>query len=543
MAAFIESQRLLFEEIDSIEQALSKRFKKYPNLILSLSASASDANSSSGSTNKTPHKESLLQQHELKILQNNYKKQCISILNNKSTNSELFDKNLELINDPSQNFKNFDNLINDTKLKHEQSTTNDMIDISEDINKVYAMYSSAPNSETKVTKNGKHKVKRKYILSLVASHINLDEMFNTTENYGRYFDLTSLFDDYKMLMNDYTITYVEFLSTFDKFPYENINRKSPTYINYVYKLWNYLVKFHEKLYPLQTIDDLVKDLEKNFDPSLVMSNNDVKHGEANENGEVYCAPCNKLFAKESVYKGHLNGKKHKKNSKDQEIINDNNSSKKNNDDNNDHKNNVNINDILLIEFKIIEICKKLSHIKQATISNNERRAALTDRERMLENLNTMDGEDSAFTTIDSSDTENNDSNDSDSEDEYNSKDLPIGLDGKPMPYWLYKLQGLNQSYDCEICGNINYKGRSLFAKHFGGSKHQYGLKCLGIPDDQMSLFKNIVKINDAMDLWKRLKKGKRLQDANVENAVEVEDDDGNVMSERDYLELKRQGLL
>ena len=36
--------------------------------------------------------------------------------------------------------------------------------------------------------------------------------------------------------------------------------------------------------------------------------------------------------------------------------------------------------------------------------------------------------------------------DSDDEDEfvYNPLKLPLGYDGKPIPYWLYKLHGLNQ---------------------------------------------------------------------------------------------------
>ena len=36
--------------------------------------------------------------------------------------------------------------------------------------------------------------------------------------------------------------------------------------------------------------------------------------------------------------------------------------------------------------------------------------------------------------------------DSDEEDEfvYNPLKLPMGWDGKPIPYWLYKLHGLNQ---------------------------------------------------------------------------------------------------
>ena len=28
---------------------------------------------------------------------------------------------------------------------------------------------------------------------------------------------------------------------------------------------------------------------------------------------------------------------------------------------------------------------------------------------------------------------------------------------QPIPYWLYKLHGLNISYSCEICGNFTYR--------------------------------------------------------------------------------------
>ena len=60
-----------------------------------------------------------------------------------------------------------------------------------------------------------------------------------------------------------------------------------------------------------------------------------------------------------------------------------------------------------------------------------------------------------------------------SEDEdtvpYNPKNLPLGWDGKPIPYWLYKLHGLNISYTCEICGNATYRGPKAFQRHFSVS--------------------------------------------------------------------------
>ena len=65
-----------------------------------------------------------------------------------------------------------------------------------------------------------------------------------------------------------------------------------------------------------------------------------------------------------------------------------------------------------------------------------------------------------------------DSEDDDNEVIYNPKNLPLGWDGKPIPYWLYKLHGLNISYSCEICGN---QVRESFQ-----STDSRGLSCLSI---------------------------------------------------------------
>jgi splicing factor 3A subunit 3 len=44
---------------------------------------------------------------------------------------------------------------------------------------------------------------------------------------------------------------------------------------------------------------------------------------------------------------------------------------------------------------------------------------------------------------------------------YNPLKLPLGWDGKPIPYWLYKLHGLGVEYRCEICSDHLYMGRSV----------------------------------------------------------------------------------
>lgn len=127
-------------------------------------------------------------------------------------------------------------------------------------------------------------------------------------------------------------------------------------------------------------------------------------------------------------------------------------------------------------------------------------------------------------------------------------DLPLGPDGLPMPYWLYKLQGLDVTYSCEICSNQTYKGRRAFEKHFLEPTHTFHLRCLGI--EPSPTFKGITSIRDAQELWKQraLVKGGQTQKTDgrqpsIKMDIEVEDQDGNVMSQRVYEELKKQGLV
>ena len=42
---------------------------------------------------------------------------------------------------------------------------------------------------------------------------------------------------------------------------------------------------------------------------------------------------------------------------------------------------------------------------------------------------------------------------------------------QPIPYWLYKLHGLNITYTCEICGNATYRGPKAFQRHFSVSTY------------------------------------------------------------------------
>lgn len=149
--------------------------------------------------------------------------------------------------------------------------------------------------------------------------------------------------------------------------------------------------------------------------------------------------------------------------------------------------------------------------------------------------------------------------DSEGEDEYvyNPKDLPLGWDGKPIPFWLFKLHGLNRSFPCEICGGFVYRGRREFERHFREARHAAGMRALGIPNTKE--FLDVTAIEDARSLWATIRGrvggaggggggppgagGAAVAAATAGIDEEVEDADGNVYTRKTYEDLKRQGLL
>ena len=124
---------------------------------------------------------------------------------------------------------------------------------------------------------------------------------------------------------------------------------------------------------------------------------------------------------------------------------------------------------------------------------------------------------------------------------YNPLNLPLGWDGKPIPYWLYKLHGLNLEFKCEICGNYSYWGPRAYERHFQEWRHAHGMHCLGIPNTKH--FQGITLIEDAYTLWAKLKAEKGTSSWDAELDEEFEDKQGNVMNRKTYADLARQGLL
>jgi len=121
------------------------------------------------------------------------------------------------------------------------------------------------------------------------------------------------------------------------------------------------------------------------------------------------------------------------------------------------------------------------------------------------------------------------------------QNYPVGWDGKPIPYWLYKLHGLGIEYKCEICGNQSYWGRRAFERHFQEWRHAHGMRCLKIPNTRH--FNEITQIKDALDLYKKIRNDQNKIAWKPDTEEEFEDHEGNVYNKKTFEDLQRQGII
>ena len=186
--------------------------------------------------------------------------------------------------------------------------------------------------------------------------------------------------------------------------------------------------------------------------------------------------------------------------------------------------------IARLEFTIKHLCTTpglLAKQYKATIEKLEKRHAQTYEEFVAD----MEAE------LEDDVAENVFADEEEDEEVHNPLKIPLGFDGKPIPYWMYKLHGLNHEFTCEICGNTTYYGRRQFEKHFLEVKHVSGLKALGIPSSRE--FHEITSISEALGLWKTIQAKKKVKETVEE---EVEDADGNIMSRAMLNQMQMQGL-
>ncbi|CAB3377359.1 Hypothetical predicted protein [Cloeon dipterum] len=372
--------------------------------------------------------------------------------------------------------------------------------------------------------------------------------FTDEEGYGKYLDLHEMYTMFINLKGIEKVDYITYLTTFDHLFDIPKERKNMEYQNYLLKLLEYLDDYSQRVKPLLSIPNEMESVAKEFEQqwesgtfpgwpkeagsaltnvgahldlsafssweelaslgldrlkSALMALNLKCGGTLEERAQRLFSTKGKKDLDPSLMAKTKKGNK----AANAKLV-------------------ERQREIAHLEAQVYRFAEILSEQRSNTKENVQRKQARTEGER-----EESDEEESASA-----------SEDEDNDDvPYNPKNLPLGWDGKPIPYWLYKLHGLNISYNCEICGNFVYKGPKAFQRHFAEWRHAHGMRCLGIPNT--AHFANVTQIEDALQLWERLKLQKHMERWQPEAEEEYEDSLGNVVNKKTYEDLKRQGLL
>lgn len=174
----------------------------------------------------------------------------------------------------------------------------------------------------------------------------------------------------------------------------------------------------------------------------------------------------KHYAKQTVYDAHLSSKKHTKAMN--KLVTSGEPSKNPNgsfvpptsgaQSNHQSATKLRIRNAAYYTYMAMTLLVILAPVINETKSNVERRFSLTAREREQELLEQSTSAPPAAATKDGA-ADDDEEDEEEEERIYNPLKLPLGWDGKPIPYWLYKLHGLGVEYKCEICSDYLYMGR------------------------------------------------------------------------------------
>ena len=394
------------------------------------------------------------------------------------------------------------------------------------------------------------------IFNNLLSQINLKTLFTNEENFGKCLDLHELYHEYINIPNIFNndnknknininsnnflvnenmneiakFDYLNYLKNLDNFKNIPTNVKNTDeYIKYIKHLTQYLKSFFVKIYPLVNFNEIQDIIDSKFEDD--QENLDNKSIELNEEekkkNELFCNICNKSFAKETLMDAHMKSKKHLKKLNFVKTNNNNNNTTLIN-NNNKEKNKIEedaLHDINYYEYQIIRYKDILQNIIDNTINQIRKKQTMTKEELEQDRLNEIN-----IKKIEKEDKKKI----------FNPKNIPMDWDGKPLPYWLYKVHGLGVEHKCEICGGASYWGRRAFEHHFQEWRHAYGMKCLRLPNTLQ--FKNITKIEDALKLHHKLIEDKNKTEFNPDIEEQYEDENGNVYNKKMMMDLKKQGL-
>ncbi|GJE84243.1 RNA splicing factor PRP9 [Phanerochaete sordida] len=386
-------------------------------------------------------------------------------------------------------------------------------------------------------------------------------LFSGEEQYGKYLDLYANHTTYNNLKNiSKRLGYLQYLDVLLAAQSTTVHNELPKdcrttrdYELYIKSLHSYLLSFAKRAQPLVDIESQLREAEAQFslqwDTGLIEGWEETAPKQPTEAGGIWCAACQKMYSKQTVYDAHLNSKKHikaaaKQAESGEPPVNPNGPSTSENGANgasNGHgavtASGSKHRTAALLTHLCTGMLASLASVLNDTKSNVERRFSLTAREREQELLEQSKPKApvAAPTTTEGAEEEEEE------ERIYNPLKLPLGWDGKPIPYWLYKLHGLGVEYRCEICSDHVYMGRKNFDRHFQESRHAFGMRALGLPNTKH--FHEITRIEDALALAEKLKREGRNEIFEQETMEELEDEEGNVYNRKTYEDLKKQGII
>jgi hypothetical protein len=327
------------------------------------------------------------------------------------------------------------------------------------------------------------------------------------------------------------LDYIAWLKTFDQF--HEIPRyckyKEKAYSEFLEGVISYLRNCLLRTQPSVGIEKLEQTFDKEFEERW--GHKSIPGWQQPTNKEkLFCLPTNRLFNNEAVMKSHMAGKEYKKRVELTQKLGFEEQKKLVTASEEEDKR------IASLESRAAKWRDLMSDTISETVQYLQKKQSQTKEEMDAD----KDG-DSDEDMDDGLDVSGDEMNEDEERPIYNPLNLPLGWDGKPIPFWLYKLHGLGIEYKCEICGNYSYWGRRAYERHFAEWRHAFGMRCLKIPNT--AHFKEITAIEDAITLYEKLKRDAEEQTFRPDQDVECEDIQGNVMSQRAFEDLRRQGLV
>ena len=332
------------------------------------------------------------------------------------------------------------------------------------------------------------------------------------------------------------IAWLRKLPSFDWIP-RHIKYKQSDYEEYLTSIDRYLVDFLVRLRPLSDLTNLINKFDEDF--AETWSKREIPGwDQLTAELPLYAIVTDRVFSTKVALDGHVGSKDYAKAHLRYEKLSP-----------GERDGMLSISHskdraLARLESRIRFHLDQLGDIVENTIDHITRKQARTSREVELELLKLEQGGNALLEGHGYlSDAESSDGEEVDTDNRalYNPKNLPIGPDGKPIPYWQYKLFGLDKEFVCEICGNHTYFGRRAFDKHFSEWRHINGLRALRIQSSNH--FFGITGIQDAILLHDRLRKQTSSSIFNADKEMECEDAMGNIMSYKAYNDLVRQGLV